>query len=73
MTDESIEKIVVRSGWVSGVGMGEPLVKGGRATIIASVFSYSREICVAISDQFIAHCPHQTHVLLLFLCSYRMV
>lgn len=38
--DESIEKIVVRSGWTSGVGIGEPMVKGGRATIIASIYAY---------------------------------
>lgn len=39
-SDESLEKIVVRSGWSSGVGIGEPMVKGGRATIIATVNAY---------------------------------
>jgi hypothetical protein len=39
-TDESLEKIVVRSGWTSGVGIGEPMVKGGRATITATVYAY---------------------------------
>ena len=38
--DESIEKIVVRSGWVSGVGMNQAMVKGERATIIATVHAY---------------------------------
>ena len=39
--DESIEKIVVRSGWTSGEGSGQPMIRGSRATIIASVYSYN--------------------------------
>ena len=39
-TDESLEKIVVRSGWTSGEGMNKAMVKGQRATIIATVNAY---------------------------------
>ncbi|KAL3784103.1 hypothetical protein HJC23_012735 [Cyclotella cryptica] len=39
--DESIDKIVVRSGYVNGDGLGATMVKGGRVTIIATVYAYS--------------------------------
>jgi hypothetical protein len=39
--DESIDKIVVRSGEIDGTGSGVDMVEGGRATIIASIYPWS--------------------------------
>jgi leucyl aminopeptidase len=39
-SDESIDKIVVRSGDVSGNGAGESMRAGQKATIIATVFAW---------------------------------
>jgi hypothetical protein len=40
-TDESLDRIVVRAGYANGNGVGSVMVKGGRATIIATVFAWN--------------------------------
>jgi hypothetical protein len=40
-SDESIDKIIVRSGELDGSGTGVDMAEGGRATIIATVYPYN--------------------------------
>jgi len=41
LSDESLEKIIVRSGEVDGSGSGVDMIEGGRATIVATVHPWS--------------------------------